>query len=90
MPSAGVLRITLNRPQVRNALRTQTLAEIAAELAAGAGDDETRAYLAEVGKLALAMPGGVRKTPRAGLTRAEMDARLAALREQAERITGER
>ena len=46
------------------------------------------AYLAEVGRLALAMPGGVRKTPRAGLTRAEMDARLALLREQAERLKG--
>jgi enoyl-CoA hydratase/carnithine racemase len=33
-PAPGVVRITLHRPDARNALRTQTLAEIAAELAA--------------------------------------------------------
>jgi len=55
---------------------------------ADCGAMDTFAYLAEVGRLALAMPGGVRKTPRAGLTRAEMDARLRLLREQAERLKG--
>jgi len=52
------------------------------------GDMDTFAYMAEVGRLALALPGGVRKMPRRGLTRAEMDARLKALRAQAERLKG--
>ena len=33
-PAPGVVRITLNRPEARNALRTQMLAEIAGVLAA--------------------------------------------------------
>lgn len=41
-PAAGVLRLTLARPEARNALRTRTLAEIAAELAAAAADDTVR------------------------------------------------
>jgi len=44
-PAAGVVRITLNRPDARNALRTQTLAEIAAELALATADDDTRAVV---------------------------------------------
>jgi enoyl-CoA hydratase len=44
-PAPGVVRITLNRPEARNALRTQMLAEIAAELAAAANDDATRAVV---------------------------------------------
>jgi enoyl-CoA hydratase len=44
-PADGVIRLTLNRPDVRNALRTQTLAEIAAELAAAAADDAIRAVV---------------------------------------------
>lgn len=44
-PAPGVVQITLHRPDVRNALRTQTLAEIAGELAAAAADDETRAVV---------------------------------------------
>lgn len=41
-PAPGVLQLTLTRPEARNALRTQTLAEIAAELAAAATDDAVR------------------------------------------------
>jgi enoyl-CoA hydratase len=37
-PAPGVVQVTLHRPEFRNALRTQTLAEIAAELAAAAAD----------------------------------------------------
>jgi enoyl-CoA hydratase len=44
-PADGVVKLTLNRPDVRNALRTQTLAEIAAELAAAAADDGVRAVV---------------------------------------------
>jgi enoyl-CoA hydratase len=44
-PADGVLKITLNRPDARNALRTQTLAEIAQALAAAAEDDATRAVV---------------------------------------------
>jgi len=44
-PAEGVLKITLNRPEARNALRTQTLGEIAAALAAAAADDSVRAVV---------------------------------------------
>lgn len=44
-PAEGVMRLTLNRPDVRNALRTQTLAEIAAELDAASTDEATRAVV---------------------------------------------
>jgi len=44
-PAEGVLQITLNRPEVRNALRTQTLGEIAATLTAAADDDAVRAVV---------------------------------------------
>ncbi len=44
-PAAGVVQITLHRPEFRNALRTQTLAELAAELATALADPETRAVV---------------------------------------------
>jgi len=44
-PADGVVRITLHRPEVRNALRTQTIAEIAGVLATAAGNDDTRAVI---------------------------------------------
>jgi len=44
-PATGVVRLTLNRPEVRNALRTQTLREIAGELTAASSDDATRAVV---------------------------------------------
>jgi enoyl-CoA hydratase len=44
-PADGVLLLTLNRPDARNALRTQTLAEIAARFADAAADDSTRAVV---------------------------------------------
>ena len=44
-PAEGVVRITLHRPDVRNALRTQTLAEIASVLAVAVADDDTRAVV---------------------------------------------
>jgi enoyl-CoA hydratase len=44
-PAPAVVRLTLHRPEARNALRTRMLAEIAAELAAAAAADETRAVV---------------------------------------------
>jgi enoyl-CoA hydratase len=41
-PAEGVIRITLRRPEVRNALRTQTVAEIAGVLATAATSNDTR------------------------------------------------
>ena len=41
-PASGVLQLTLARPEARNALRTQTLAEIAAALDTAAVDDTVR------------------------------------------------
>jgi enoyl-CoA hydratase len=49
-PAAGVLQLTIRRPEVRNALRTQTLAEIAAQLAAAADDDATMVVVLTGGK----------------------------------------
>lgn len=43
-------------------------------------------YLAEVGKLAAGLPGGVRSMPRRGLTRRQMDERLKTLRGQAAKL----
>lgn len=47
------------------------------------GSMDVFAYLEEVGKVAVGLPGGVRKMPRRGLTRRQMDERLRALRGQA-------
>lgn len=44
-PASGVVRITLNRPDARNALRTQTLSEIAAELVGCAAADDVGAVV---------------------------------------------
>src|SRR5262245_13275380 len=44
-PADGVVRITLHRPEVRNALRTQTISEIAGVLATAAASDGTRAVI---------------------------------------------
>jgi enoyl-CoA hydratase len=44
-PEPGVLQITLHRPQVRNALRTQTLREIARALDDAALDAEVRSVI---------------------------------------------
>jgi enoyl-CoA hydratase len=44
-PAEGVVRITLHRPDVRNALRTQTIAEIAGVLATAAASEDTRAVI---------------------------------------------
>jgi enoyl-CoA hydratase len=44
-PAEGVVRVTLHRPDFRNALRTRTLGEIAAELDAAQADPATRAVV---------------------------------------------
>jgi len=49
-PVAGVLQLTVHRPEVRNALRTQTLAEIAAALDAAAVDDEVKVVVVTGGR----------------------------------------
>ena len=60
-PADGVIRLTLNRPDVRNALRTQTLAEIAAELAAAAADDAIRAVVITGGLRCFAAGADIRE-----------------------------
>jgi enoyl-CoA hydratase len=60
-PADGVVRLTLNRPDVRNALRTQTLAEIAAELAAAAADDTVRAVVITGGLRCFAAGADIRE-----------------------------
>lgn len=65
-----VLRITLNRPKARNALRTQTLREIAAVLAEATADDAVRCVVltggpdvfaagADIGELAAHTPTSI-------------------------------
>jgi enoyl-CoA hydratase len=49
-PKTHVLLITLNRPKMRNALRTQTLAEIADALNAAEADDNLRAVVLTGGR----------------------------------------
>jgi enoyl-CoA hydratase len=60
-PAPGVLLLTLNRPEVRNALRTQTLAEIVAELALAAADDATRVVVLTGGLQCFAAGADVRE-----------------------------
>ena len=44
-PAAGVVQLTLHRPELRNALRTKTLAEISVELIAATSGDALRAVV---------------------------------------------
>jgi enoyl-CoA hydratase len=60
-PAPGVVRVTLNRPDARNALRTQMLAEIASELAAGADDDDIRAIVLTGGATCFAAGADLRE-----------------------------
>ena len=60
-PAAGVVQLTLDRPDVRNALRTQTLAEIGAELSAAIGDDAIRAVVLTGGPRVFAAGADVRE-----------------------------
>lgn len=60
-PEAGVLQIELHRPEVRNALRTQTLREIATELATVAAGDEVRAVVVTGGLAYFAAGADVRE-----------------------------
>lgn len=57
----GVLQLTIRRPEVRNALRTQTLAEIAAQLAMAAADDATRVVVLTGGKNVFAAGADLRE-----------------------------
>jgi enoyl-CoA hydratase len=60
-PAKAVLRLTLNRPEVRNALRTQTLAEIAAVLAEAAADEGVRVVVLTGGARSFAAGADLRE-----------------------------
>ena len=60
-PAAGVVQLTLHRPEFRNALRTQTLAEIAAELDAALADPATGAVVLTGGPDCFAAGADVRE-----------------------------
>jgi enoyl-CoA hydratase len=60
-PAPGVVQLTIHRPEVRNALRTQTLAEIAAELDLAAADAQTRAAVLTGGPACFAAGADVRE-----------------------------
>ena len=65
-PAAGVVRLTLHRPEARNALRTQTLAEIVAELEAAAGDGTVGAVVLTGGVQYFAAGADVREMAQLG------------------------
>jgi enoyl-CoA hydratase len=65
-PAPGVVQLTLHRPEVRNALRTQTLAEIAAELTAATSDDAIRAVVLTGGLQCFAAGADVREMAQLG------------------------
>jgi len=60
-PAGGVAQLTLHRPEFRNALRTQTLAEIAGELNAAMADPETRVVVLTGGLECFAAGADVRE-----------------------------
>jgi enoyl-CoA hydratase len=60
-PAPGVVLLTLNRPDARNALRTQTLREIAAELARAMADDALRAVVLTGGEKYFAAGADIRE-----------------------------
>jgi len=60
-PATGVRQITIHRPEVRNALRTRTLSEIATELEGAAADAETRAVVLTGGAECFAAGADVRE-----------------------------
>jgi enoyl-CoA hydratase len=61
VPAPGVVRLTLHRPEARNALRTQTLAEIAAELDAAQADDAVGAVVLTGGLQCFAAGADIRE-----------------------------
>ena len=60
-PASGVVQLTLHRPEFRNALRTQTLSEIAGELNAALADPETGAVVLTGGPDCFAAGADVRE-----------------------------
>src|SRR5512144_3095224 len=60
-PAAGVVLITLHRPDARNALRTKMLREIAATLDASAADDAVRAVVITGGIACFAAGADIRE-----------------------------
>ncbi len=60
-PAPAVRRITLNRPQARNALTTVMLGEIAGALAGFAGDEEVRAVVLTGGEKVFAAGADLRE-----------------------------
>lgn len=76
-PAPGVLRITLHRPEVRNALRTQALAEIASVLASAAADDAVRAVVVTGGPKVFAAGADLREMQALGAVDVLVHARQA-------------
>ncbi len=76
-PAAGVARITLRRPEARNALRTQTLVEIAATLAEANKDEEIRAVVITGGLECFAAGADLREMAALGPIEVLLHARAA-------------
>lgn len=77
-PRDGVLLITLNRPAVLNALRTQLVGEVRAELARAAEDDAVRAVVVTGNERAFAAGADINEMKDKSAVEVLTDARLAA------------
>ena len=74
-PADGVRRITLNRPEARNALTTTMLGEIAAALAAFAEEEEVRAAVLTGGEKVFAAGADLREMAERTVVEVLQDAR---------------
>ena len=74
-PADGVRRITLNRPEARNALTTTMLGEIAAALAAFAEEEEVRAVVLTGGEKVFAAGADLREMAEKTVVEVLQDAR---------------
>ena len=79
-PAPHLLRVTLNRPEARNALRTQLLAELAEALRNADGDDEVRCVIVTGGPKVFAAGADVREMADTATAAAVAEERQASWR----------
>lgn len=79
-PAPHLLRVTLNRPEARNALRTQLLAELAAVLLAAETDESVRCVIITGGPKVFAAGADVREMADIATAAAVAEQRQAAWR----------
>ncbi len=77
-PRPGVLLVTLNRPEKRNALSTALVVEVAGTLARAAGDDDVRCVVLAGDDRAFSAGADIKEMVDGGLAALADDRRLAA------------